>query len=137
MCQTVEALTRGHKSQARLSPYSPARSLKSKDRNDGVFSPNTLLKDRTYRAGLSADGVLQTVRKIKNANVGSPPRDLQAPKFHQLWGPPVAVLVGYEYKCARGKDRTIFIVLVSKGWDILLEIQSIMRKDKSQAETVF
>jgi hypothetical protein len=79
----------------------------------------TLLTNGTRRAGSAADGILQTVRRINNVNVGSPPTEIREPKYHQLWGPAaVTVPVGYEYKCTQGRDKTMLHFLVSKGWDV-------------------
>jgi hypothetical protein len=77
-------------------------------KNNDIEEKTVLTNNGTKRAGSSADGILQTVGRINNnnVNVGSPPRELQAPKYHQLWGPAVTVPVGYKYKYTQGKDKT-------------------------------
>jgi hypothetical protein len=78
---------------------------------------------------------LQKIRQIKNVIVGTPPRELEAYKCHQLWGPVASVPVGYEYKCAKGKDKTTFHFLVSKGWNV--EMYTVKSKDQCCVKTAF
>jgi hypothetical protein len=49
----------------------------------------------TIRARRAADGQLQKICQIKNVIVGIPPRELEASKCHQLWGPAASVPVVY------------------------------------------